>query len=389
MAKVSGTKIDAAYSQSIWVMSGVSAASAMLTIALAVWLNRKLVPPLRRAIDITGQLARRDYTFGLPSFKNTDEIGDLSRALGACRDSLKSGDAMAAAQAGEQAVRTQRADSLARLTDAFDIKVGQMVGQVSASATELQATAESMTQTASQTTQQATNVAAAAEQASTNVQTVASAAEQLAASIAEISHQVAQTAKVAGKAQEDANRTDEVVKALADGAQKIGDVVNLISSIAGQTNLLALNATIEAARAGDAGKGFAVVASEVKSLATQTAKATENISQQIAQIQAATRTAVESIGGIGQTIVEISQLAAAVAAAVEEQGAATQEIARNVQQAAIGTHEVTSNINGVSLGASSTGSAATQVLGAAGELSQRAEQLRREVGEYIAGVKAA
>jgi len=389
MAKVSGTKIDAAYSQSIWVMSGVSAASAMLTIALAVWLNRKLVPPLRRAIDITGQLARRDYTFGLPSFKNTDEIGDLSRALGACRDSLKSGDAMAAAQAGEQAVRTQRADSLARLTDAFDIKVGQMVGQVSASATELQATAESMTQTASQTTQQATNVAAAAEQASTNVQTVASAAEQLAASIAEISHQVALAAKAAGKAQEGVNHTDEVVKALADGAEKIGEVVNLISSIAGQTNLLALNATIEAARAGDAGKGFAVVASEVKSLATQTAKATENISQQIAQIQAATRTAVESIGGIGQTIVEISQLAAAVAAAVEEQGAATQEIARNVQQAAIGTHEVTSNINGVSLGASSTGSAATQVLGAAGELSQRAEQLRREVGEYIAGVKAA
>jgi len=176
---------------------------------------------------------------------------------------------------------------------------------------------------------------------------------------------------------------------LADGAQKIGEVVGLISSIAGQTNLLALNATIEAARAGDAGKGFAVVASEVKSLATQTAKATENISQQIAQIQAATKVAVDSIGGIGRTIGEISNIAAAVAAAVEEQGSATQEIARNVHQAAIGTQEVTSNIAGVSQGASSTGSAATQVLGAAGELSQRAEQLRQEVGEYIAGVKAA
>jgi len=338
---------------------------------------------------IVSQLARRDYDFGLPSFKRTDEIGDLSRALGACRDGLTSADALVAAQAGEQAVRTQRAASLAKLTEAFDIKVGQMVGQVSAAATELQATAESMTQTASQTTQQATNVAAAAEQASTNVQTVASAAEQLAASIAEISHQVALAAKAAGKAQEGVNHTDEVVKALADGAEKIGEVVNLISSIAGQTNLLALNATIEAARAGDAGKGFAVVASEVKSLATQTAKATENISQQIAHIQAATKTAVDSIGGIGQSIGELGQLAAGVAAAVEEQGAATQEIARNVQQAAIGTHEVTSNINGVSQGANSTGSAATQVLGAAGELSQRAEELRREVGEYIAGVKAA
>jgi methyl-accepting chemotaxis protein len=183
------------------------------------------------------------------------------------------------------------------------------------------------------------------------------------------------SARVAGKAQEDAKRTDEVVKTLADGAQKIGDVVGLISSIAGQTNLLALNATIEAARAGDSGKGFAVVASEVKSLATQTAKATENISQQIAQIQAATKVAVDSIGGIGLTIGEISQIAATVAAAVEEQGSATQE--------------VTSNIAGVSQRADSTGSAATQVLGNAGELAQRAAQPRQEFGQFIAGVKAA
>jgi methyl-accepting chemotaxis protein len=194
------------------------------------------------------------------------------------------------------------------------------------------------------------------------------------------------SAKVAGKAQEGAKRTDEVVKALADGAQKIGDVVGLISSIAGQTNLLALNATIEAARAGDSGKGFAVVASEVKSLATQTAKATENISQQIAQIQGATKVAVESIGGIGLTI---SQIAATVAAAVKEQGTATLEIARNVQQGVIGTQQVTSNIAGGSQGADSTGSAATQVLGNAGELAQRAAQLRQEVGQFIAGVKAA
>jgi methyl-accepting chemotaxis protein len=389
MARLSATQADVAFWHAVGTIGTGIAIAALLAVGAAIWLSRQIVAPLLRAVRITRQLTQRDYSFALPSFKRTDEIGDLSRALAECRDSLKAADAMAVAQAAEQAVKVQRAAGLEKLTEAFETKIGQMVGQVSASATELQATAESMTETASQTTQQATNVAAAAEQASSNVQTVASAAEELAASIAEISRQVAQAAKVAGKAQEGVDRTDEVVKALADGAQKIGEVVNLISSIAGQTNLLALNATIEAARAGDAGKGFAVVASEVKNLATQTAKATENISQQIAHIQAATKTAVDAIGGIGQTIADLSQLAAAVAAGVEEQGSATQEIARNVQQAAVGTQEVTSNITGVSQGANSTGSAATQVLGAAGELSQRAEQLRREVGEYIAGVKAA
>ncbi len=389
LAKLGAEQADTAYSLAIWMIGIGIALTAVLVVVSAVWLSRQIVAPLLRAIQITGQLAQRDYSFALPSFKRTDEIGDLSRALSACRDSLKSADTMAAAQAAEQVVKTQHAAHLEKLTEAFEIKAGQMVAQVSASATSLQATAEAMTRTAGETRQQATNVAAAAEEASTNVQTVASAAEELAASIAEISRQLAQSARVAGKAQEDAKRTDEVVKALAEGAQKIGDVVGLISSIAGQTNLLALNATIEAARAGDSGKGFAVVASEVKSLATQTAKATENISQQIAQIQAATKVAVDSIGGIGLTIGEISQIAATVAAAVEEQGSATQEIARNVQQAAIGTQEVTSNIAGVSQGANSTGSAASQVLENAGELARRAEQLRLEVGQYIAGVKAA
>jgi methyl-accepting chemotaxis protein len=218
---------------------------------------------------------------------------------------------------------------------------------------------------------------------------VAAAAEELSSSITEISRQVAQSARVAGRALEDARRTDAVVQALADNAQKIGEVVGLISNIAGQTNLLALNATIEAARAGDAGKGFAVVASEVKSLATQTAKATEDISRQISQIQTATKEAVISIQGIGTTIGEISEIAAAIAAAVEQQGAATKEIARNVQQAASGTQEVSANIVGVSQGANETGAAANQVLGAAGELSRQAEQLRTEVGHYISGVNAA
>ncbi len=286
----------------------------------------------------------------------------------------------------DRAERGKKVDGLLR---SFEVTTSTMVGAVASAATELQATAQSMSDNAGQTTQQATNVAAAAEEASVNVQTVASAAEELAASIAEISRQVEQSASIAGKAVEDAKRTDGVVQALAESAEKIGEVVGLISNIAGQTNLLALNATIEAARAGDAGKGFAVVASEVKNLAAQTAKATEDISRQIAQIQAVTKDAVGSIQGIGARIGEVSQIASAIAAAVEEQGAATQEIARNVQQAATGTGEVTSNITGVSAGANNTVAAASQVLDAAGELSRRAEQLRAEVGQFIAGVKAA
>jgi methyl-accepting chemotaxis protein len=291
----------------------------------------------------------------------------------------------------EQLIETagQRAKSIDALTLDFETKTGELVGRVSTAATQLQATAQSMTGISTEAMQQATTVAAASEEASTNVQTVAAAAEELASSITEISRQVAQSAKVAGKALEDARRTDGVVQALAEGAQKIGEVVGLISNIAGQTNLLALNATIEAARAGDAGKGFAVVASEVKSLATQTAKATEDIARQIAQIQTATTDAVASIQGIGTTIGEISEIAAAIAAAVEEQGAATQEIARNVQQAAAGTQEVSASIVGVSQGANETSSAASELMGAAADLSQQSEQLRGEIGLYIAGVLAA
>ena len=276
-----------------------------------------------------------------------------------------------------------------KLTQAFGDKVGHMVGLVSSAATQLQSTAEAMTGTAERTMRQATNVTSAAEEASVNVQTVASASEELASSISEISRQVAQSAKIAGKAADDAKHTDSVVRALAEGARSIGEVVGLISNIAGQTNLLALNATIEAARAGDAGKGFAVVASEVKSLATQTAKATDQIGQQIAQIQAATNEAVTAIQGISSTIAEVNEIAAAIAAAVEEQGAATQEIARNIQQASAGTQDVTSNIAGVNEGASTTGAAAGEVLTAAGELSRQAEHLNGEVGRFIAEVKAA
>jgi methyl-accepting chemotaxis protein len=379
----------ATYTRALWMIGIGAAAAAVVAVLASLWLKRSVTARVVRLAGTMRQLARRDYTFDLPDAALPDEIGAMARAIEECREGLKSADAMTAAQATEQATRLARATGLEALSRAFEAKVGQMVDEVSASATGMKAQAQSMTDTAGQTTQQATNVAAAAEQASANVQTVASAAEELAASIAEISRQVAQSAKISGKAKDDAARTDGVVHALAEGAQKIGEVVGLINSIAGQTNLLALNATIEAARAGDAGKGFAVVASEVKSLATQTAKATEDIGRQITQIQTATKEAVSAIQGIGVTIGEISEIAAAIAAAVEQQGSATQEIARNVQQAAIGTQEVTSNIAGVSDGASTTGATAAKVLGAAGELARQAGELRGEVGRYIAEVKAA
>jgi len=285
--------------------------------------------------------------------------------------------------------RQQRGSKVDALLRSFEASAGTLVGIIASAATELRATAQSLSSTTEQTTAQAAGVAAAVEQASVNVQTVASAAEELSSSITEISRQVAQSSMIASKAVEDARRTDAIVKTLAGGAQKIGDVVGLISSIAGQTNLLALNATIEAARAGDAGKGFAVVAAEVKNLANQTAKATGDISAQIAEIQTATSEAVQAIETIAKTIDELSRIAASIAASVEEQGTATQEIARNVHEAASGTQEVSTNIIGVSRGAQETGVAAAQMLDAAGDLSQQTERMSADVGQFIAAVKAA
>ncbi len=379
----------AIYATTKMFMLGVIGIAVVVCGLLAYAMISTISVPIALLTQAMTRLARSEWGTEVPGTERTDELGEMANAINVLKTNGVTAEGLVAEKAAEQAAREQRAARLDTLTGTFEMKAGELVGQVSSAATELQATAQSMTGTAGQVTQQATNVAAAAEQASANVQTVAAASEQLASSIAEISSQVAQSAKVAGKALEDARRTDSVVQALAEGAQKIGEVVGLINNIAGQTNLLALNATIEAARAGDAGKGFAVVASEVKNLATQTGKATDDIARQIAQIQTATKDAVVSIQGIGATIGEISEIAAAIAAAVEEQGSATKEIARNVQQAAAGTQEVSSNIVGVSQGANETGEAATQVLGAAGELSRQAEQLRGEVGLFIAGVKAA
>ncbi len=267
--------------------------------------------------------------------------------------------------------------------------VGSVVDTMSSAALNLQSNADTLTISADRTSQQSAAVAAASEEASTNVQTVAAATEELSSSISEINRQVMNSARVAQEAVRNAEQTTNTVNGLAEAAQKIGDVVGLINQIAGQTNLLALNATIEAARAGEAGKGFAVVANEVKALATQTARATEEVTAHISAIQRETGAATTAIGAITETIREINEIATTIASTIEEQGAATQEISRNVQQAALGTQDVSANITGIAQAAAETGGAASQVLDAARHSGELARTLHGEVEKFLAGIRAA
>jgi methyl-accepting chemotaxis protein len=296
--------------------------------------------------------------------------------------------------AADRKVAQEQADAertamMQRLADEFEAAVGKIVDKVSTTSTELESAAGSMSRTAETTQELSTTVASASEESSANVQSVASATDEMAASVDEISRQVQESSRIANEAVSQAERTDARISDLSQAAGRIGDVVKLITAIAEQTNLLALNATIEAARAGAAGKGFAVVAQEVKQLAAQTAKATDEIRGQIAGMQTATRESVAAIKEIGETIGRISQIATTVAAAVEEQGASTQEIARNIQQAAMGTAQVTGNIGEVTRGASETGTAASQVLGSAQSLATESNHLKMEVARFLATVRAA
>jgi methyl-accepting chemotaxis protein len=292
-------------------------------------------------------------------------------------------------EALEKTAHEERAAAMARLADAFEGAVGEIVEAVSSASTQLEASAGTLATTAERAQELTTMVAAASEEASTNVQSVASASEEMASSVNEIGRQVQESAKIAGDAVEQARRTHHRVNELSDASKRIGDVVELINTVASQTNLLALNATIEAARAGEAGRGFAVVATEVKALAEQTAKATEEIRRQINDIQNATRDSVSAIEEIGVTIGRISEISSTIASAVEEQGAATQEVARNVQQAAQGTQQVASNITDVQRGADETGAASSQVLTFAQSLSQESSRLKSEVGRFLETVRAA
>ena len=365
---------------------GILASLALATAVIVFGVLR----PLKAIIAGMLETAKGNFDVAVAGRDRKDEIGQLAGALVIFqqngRDKLR---AEADAEEQKKRAEAEKKAALAAMAGEFETSVGGIVKAVSAASTELQSAASSMSSTAEETARQSTAVAAASEHASTNVTTVATATEELSSSIAEITRQVAQSAQIAGKAVEESNRTTATVKGLAEGAAKIGDVIKLINDIASQTNLLALNATIEAARAGEAGKGFAVVASEVKNLANQTAKATEEIAGQIGMIQTATGDSVKAIEGIGDTIRQINEIATTIASAVEQQGAATQEISRNVQQASAGTREVSTNIAGVTQAASETGSAASQVQAAAGELSQQSESLRSQVDRFLATIRAA
>ncbi len=360
-----------------------------LGLIIAWFIGSGIAKPIVAMTGAMARLAGGDKTITVPALGRTDEIGQMADAVEVFKQNAIEMDRLAEEQRQEQERKEARQQAVEGYIKSFDESVSGLLGILASAATEMRSTAEGMSATAEETSRQSTAVAAASEQASSNVQTVASAAEELASSVAEISRQVAESTEIAGQAVSEASRTNAEVEGLAEAAKKIGNVVDLISEIAEQTNLLALNATIEAARAGEAGKGFAVVASEVKSLANQTAKATEEIASQITAMQAATGTAVEAIGGISGTIAKISEIATMIASAVEEQGVATQEIARNVQQAAAGTSEVSSNITGVTQAASQTGAASAQVLSTSGDLAKQSEVLRGEVDKFLGNIRAA
>jgi len=379
-----------AISTGIIVTLSLGFASLLIGAAIAFFIARSIVIPVKAMTGAMTRLAGGDRSVEIPAADNRDEIGDMAKAVQIFKDNLVRVEQMTREQdEAKQRAAAERRAAMHEMADEFESSVMAVVKVVSSSATEMQATSASMSSTANETAFQATAGASAAEQATSNVQTVAAASEELFASISEISRQVAEAARISTEASEEATRTNTIVAALAAAADKIGAVVQLIHDIASQTNLLALNATIEAARAGEAGKGFAVVASEVKNLANQTGRATEEIGSQIATVQKEVLSAVGAIQGIGLTIEKIRQISSGIASAVEEQGAATQEIARNVQQAAQGTDEVTRTINGVMQAASSTGAAATQVQSAASDLAQNAERLRGQMVDFLDTVRAA
>jgi methyl-accepting chemotaxis protein len=350
---------------------------------------RGLSRPIVTSVQRLRALSEGDTDSAVTGAERKDEVGDIARTMAVFRENLLAAREAQSRELREAEAKAARARKVEEITSAFEAQTGEVVRTVAAAATEMETTASGMAQGAESTAQQASSVAAAAEQAAANVQTVAAAAEELAASVGEISRQVAESTRIAEEATGEATRTSEAVRTLSDNAQKISDVVRLISEIAGQTNLLALNATIEAARAGEAGKGFAVVASEVKNLAAQTGKATEEIAGQVTAVQSETARVVEAIQGMSTVITRLSQIAASIAAAVEEQGAATGEIARNVQEAAAGTGAVTQNIASVNRTAKTSGAAATQVQAAARELNRNAETLRGQVDAFLGQMKAA
>jgi methyl-accepting chemotaxis protein len=385
---------------------------ALILLGSALFTLMNIGRPISRVGDVLLALANGNKAVDIPFADRGDEIGDTARAAKTFKENLvrmeemeaerRSGEArdVAARKTAEEreiadkksaAEREEAARKAAmkKLADEFEAAIGDIIETVSSASTELEASANTLTKTAESTQQLAGTVATASEEASSNVQSVASATEQMTSSISEIGRQVHTSSKIAGEAVKQAEKTDARIGELSKAASRIGDVVKLITAIAEQTNLLALNATIEAARAGEAGKGFAVVAQEVKALAAQTAKATDEIGTQITGMQTATQDSVAAIKEIGGTIAHISEIASTIAAAVEQQGAATREIARNIEQAASGTSRVANNITDVNRGAGETGSASTQVLASAQSLSSESNRLKTAVDSFLSTVRAA
>ncbi|MDI1264118.1 MAG: HAMP domain-containing methyl-accepting chemotaxis protein [bacterium] len=372
----------------VWSVSLV----VVLIIVLGIFgLAMGVVRPVVRMTEAVSRMAAGDLGIEIPGAGRADEIGAMAKAIGVVRQNAeqKARDEAEERVRQDQVAAQQSKAAMFRLADEFEGAVGKIVDTVSSASTQLEASAGTLSATAERSEQLTGVVASASEEASANVQSVASATEELSSSVNEISRQVQESARMASEAVGQARITNDRVGELSKAASRIGDVVDLINTIAGQTNLLALNATIEAARAGEAGRGFAVVASEVKALAEQTAKATGEISQQIAGIQGATQESVSAIREISGTIERLSEVSSTIAAAVEEQGAATQEISRNIQQAAQGTQQVSANIGDVQRGAGETGAASSQVLSAAQSLSGDSSRLKLEVGKFLDSVRAA
>jgi methyl-accepting chemotaxis protein len=374
-----------------WLLAfGIAALGLVLATIVGYLIARSISRPILSITSVMRDLADGRLDVAMPVARSKDEVGEMVKAVAVFRDNAVRFNRLQEDQADAKAQsEREKQRAFAALADNFEASIRDVVTTVSAAAVEMEHTARSMSAIVEQSRNQTRTVSSASALASENVQTVAAAAEELSSSMTEISRRLAHATEVVGRAASDGRQSNARVQSLADAAQKIGDVVSFINGIAGQTNLLALNATIEAARAGEAGRGFAVVASEVKALATQTAKATEEIGAQVTAVQGETTGAVHSIQSICTTIQQVDEISAAIAAAVGQQGTATQEIAQNVQLAAARTGEVSQNIAGVTEGIAATGTAAEEVLGSAVELSRQSQRLRDEVDRFLAHIRAA